>query len=128
MDDLKGKVALVTGGSLGIGQATALEFAAHGTKVVIASRRPAEGEQTVQMIKDAGGEGFDVKCDVSQAEQIKAMVDKTVKVYGRLDYAVNNAGSAGGDKLLLADTQKEVWDRTIDINGYIRVSQQVKRD
>ena len=82
---MENKVALITGGNSGIGRATAIRFAQEGAKVVIAARRVAEGEKTVQVIKDAGGDAIFVKVDVSQADDVEAMVDEAVKTYGRLD-------------------------------------------
>ena len=87
-----GRVALVTGGNSGIGRATALAFARAGAKVVIAARRRAEGEETVEMIHAAGGDACFVQTDVSQAEQVATMVQHALAVYGRLDVACNNAG------------------------------------
>ena len=87
------KVAIVTGGSSGIGRATAVALAKEErVKVVTAARREKEGEETVQLVKEAGGDGIFVKTDVANEEDVKALVKKTIKAYGRLDYAVNNAG------------------------------------
>src|SRR4030067_1678443 len=87
----QGKVALVTGGSSGIGRAAALAFAREGAKVVVASDKNVEaGKETVKMIKQAGGEATFVKADVTRAAEVEAMVKKTVELYGRLDFAYNN--------------------------------------
>jgi NAD(P)-dependent dehydrogenase (short-subunit alcohol dehydrogenase family) len=87
------KVAIVTGGSSGIGRATAVALAKEEeAKVVVAARREKEGEETVQLVKEAGGDSIFVKTDVTNEDDVKALVDKTIKAYGRLDYAVNNAG------------------------------------
>lgn len=114
LNQLYGKVALVTGASSGIGRATALAFARAGAKVVAASRRIAEGEETVRQIQEAGGEAIFVKTDVSKAAEVETLVNKTVDIYGRLDCAFNNAGipSTG----LLTDVLEEDWDRVIDVN------------
>ena len=109
-----GRVALVTGGNSGIGRATALAFARAGAKVVIAARRITEGEETVQMINAAGGTGCFVPTDVSQADQVVTMVQKTIAVYGRLDVAFNNAGM--GSRAPLVDLTEEDFDRVISVN------------
>ncbi|MDF5724086.1 MAG: SDR family oxidoreductase [Rhizonema sp. PD37] len=115
MKMFEGKVVLITGGSSGIGRATAVVFAQEGAKVVVASRREDEGQQTVRLIEEAGSEGIFVKTDVSQAEQVKAMVEKTVATYGRIDCAFNNAGFDGKYAPLVEQTE-ESCDRILDIN------------
>lgn len=115
MNELKDKVALVTGGSTGIGQATAIAFAQAGAKVAIASRTPAAGEKTVSQIKVAGGDAVFIKTDVTQASEVEALVDKTVSIYGRLDCAFNNAGIEG--KLgAIVDETEDNWHSVIDAN------------
>jgi NAD(P)-dependent dehydrogenase (short-subunit alcohol dehydrogenase family) len=89
---LKNKVALVTGGTSGIGRATAIAFGAAGAKVVFSGRRDAEGEKTAKLIRETGAECLYVHSDASNEEDIKALVQKTVATYGRLDFAFNNAG------------------------------------
>lgn len=112
---LDGKVALVTGGNSGIGQATAIAFAREGANVVIAARREPEGEETVRLIKESAGEACFVQTDVSRATDVEAMVQRTVEAYGRLDYAFNNAGT-GGTLGPTADCTEENWDRVIGVN------------
>ena len=112
----EGKVALVTGGNSGIGRATAIQFAREGAKVVIAARRVPEGEETEQMIRDAGGDATFVQTDVSNAADAEAMVAKTVEIYGRLDCAFNNAGVISHDSGRTHEHSEEEWDRIIDIN------------
>lgn len=111
-----GKVALVTGGSSGIGRATAVAFAREGAKVVVASRRIKEGEDTVKLIKKAGSEGSFIKTDVAKADDVKAMVEKTVAIYGRLDYAFNNAGVIEEKPGPLVEQSEETFARIMDIN------------
>mgnify|MGYP001607681558 FL=1 len=90
---LKGKVTIVTGSGQGIGQAIARVFAAEGAKVVIATRTQAHGEATLKLIKGDGGEAMLCTVDIGNVEQAVAMVETTVKKYGRLDIMVHNAAS-----------------------------------
>ena len=92
---LESKVALVTGGTSGIGKAAALALAAAGAKVVVSGRREEEGRTVELAIKKAGGDALFVKADVSREADVKALVDKTVAVFGRLNIAFNNAGIEG---------------------------------
>jgi NAD(P)-dependent dehydrogenase (short-subunit alcohol dehydrogenase family) len=87
-----GKVALVTGGTSGIGKATAIEFARAGAKVVVSGRREKEGAEVVRQIKKLGGDAAFIRTDISKEADVKAMVDFTVEKFGRLDIAFNNAG------------------------------------
>jgi NAD(P)-dependent dehydrogenase (short-subunit alcohol dehydrogenase family) len=91
-NSFKGKVALVTGGTSGIGKATAIEFARAGAKVVLTGRREKEGAQVVAEIKKLGGQAAFVRADVAKDADVKRMVDFTVEKFGRLDIAFNNAG------------------------------------
>ena len=109
----KNKVALVTGGASGIGRATALNFARKGVKVVIADW--IENQETIDIIENLGGDGIFVKCDVSKASDVKALIEKTMSTYGRLDYAFNNAGIEG-TSTPTQDCSEENWDKTIGIN------------
>jgi NAD(P)-dependent dehydrogenase (short-subunit alcohol dehydrogenase family) len=113
--DLKNKVAIVTGGTSGIGRETAVLFAEAGAKVVVAGRREAEGKEVVDQIRAAKGEAFFVKTDVSKAADVEALVHKTVEKYGRIDTAFNNAG-VEGNWTPLVDMAEEDWDRVIDTN------------
>lgn len=92
---MQDKVALVTGGGTGIGKATALKYAAEGAKVVIGNRNEAAGQAVVEQIKADGGEASFLRTDVTDEEQIKALVDHAVATYGRIDAAFNNAGVEG---------------------------------
>ena len=113
---MAGKVGLVTGAASGIGRACAVRFAAEGAAVIVAdleSARPG-GEQTVRTITDAGGRAEYFACDVSRAEDNRALVAHVVARYGRLDFAHNNAGI--GVHALLADTEDEDFDRVVAVN------------
>ncbi|MGH8001420.1 MAG: SDR family NAD(P)-dependent oxidoreductase, partial [Brasilonema sp.] len=87
-----GKVSLVTGGTSGIGRATAIAFGKEGAKVVLTGRREQEGQAVVEEIKQLGGEAIFFRADVSQEEDVKATILKTISTYGKLDCAFNNAG------------------------------------
>lgn len=87
-----GKVVLVTGGTSGIGRATAIAFAREGAKVVVSGRREKAGQETVALVQKAGGEGYFVQTDITDEAQVAALVAKTVEKFGRLDIAFNNAG------------------------------------
>jgi NAD(P)-dependent dehydrogenase (short-subunit alcohol dehydrogenase family) len=110
-----GKVALVTGGNSGIGKETALAFAQRGANVVIAARREAESAETLDLISATGAKAEFVKTDVSDEAQVEAMVAQTVKVFGRLDFAVNNAAITGG-AIPMHEYPREKWDQVISIN------------
>jgi NAD(P)-dependent dehydrogenase (short-subunit alcohol dehydrogenase family) len=112
---LQDKVALVTGGSRGIGRATALAMAREGARVVVASRGSAEGEDTVRLITAAGGVATFMQTDVTQSTEVVALITQTVKTYGRLDCAFNNAGYEGM-RVPTADIPEEDWERTIRTN------------
>jgi NAD(P)-dependent dehydrogenase (short-subunit alcohol dehydrogenase family) len=107
------KVVIVTGGSFGIGRATAIAFAKRGAKVTIADW--IEDNETLNLIKVAGGEAIFIKCDVSKDSDVKAMVEKTVNTFGRLDYAFNNAGIEGMSAITHECTD-EIWEKTIGVN------------
>jgi NAD(P)-dependent dehydrogenase (short-subunit alcohol dehydrogenase family) len=113
--ELKGKVALVTGGTSGIGRDTAVLFAKAGVKVVVTGRREVEGKETVELVRAAGGDGLFVKGDVSKAAEVQELVRKTVEKFGRVDIAFNNAGIEGA-WTPITEQSEEDWDRTIDIN------------
>jgi NAD(P)-dependent dehydrogenase (short-subunit alcohol dehydrogenase family) len=93
-----GKVVLITGGTSGIGRATAVAFAEQGANVVVAGRREAEGAESVRLIEKTGGNGLFVRTDVAIEKEVEAMVARTVEYFGRLDFAFNNAGVSGGER------------------------------
>ena len=109
----KNKVALVTGASFGIGRATAILFAHKGAKVVLADWQ--ENSETLDFITAFGGEALFIKCDVSKLSEVQKMIQKIISVYGRLDYAFNNAGIEGINGSIQECTE-ENWDKTISIN------------
>jgi NAD(P)-dependent dehydrogenase (short-subunit alcohol dehydrogenase family) len=113
--ELEGKVGLVTGGTSGIGRDTAILFAKAGAKVVVAGRREVEGEETIKLIRAAGGDGLFVKADVSKASEVESLIQKTVEKFGRLDVAFNNAGLEGVLVPIVRQSEED-WDRTININ------------
>ena len=111
----KGKVALVTGAGSGIGRAAARIFAREGAKVAAADVNRASAEETVGMIREAGGEAFGLQADVSKAAEVEAMVDAVVGTYGRLDCAFNNAGIEGV-LASTADYTEADWAPVIAVN------------
>ncbi|MEZ6142649.1 MAG: glucose 1-dehydrogenase [Zavarzinella sp.] len=109
-----GKVVLITGGTSGIGKVTALQFAHHGAKVVVAGRREKEGQDVVAEITKAGGEAIFVRTDVANEEDVKNLVDTTVTHFGRLDIAFNNAGVEYASPT--TEFRVEDYQRVFDIN------------
>ena len=113
--DLEGKVGLVTGGTSGIGRETAVLFAKAGAKVVVAGRREVQGNETIEMVRAAGGDALFVKSDVSKAAEVETLIQKVVERFGRLDIAFNNAGIEGVQAPIVRQSEED-WDRTIAIN------------
>jgi NAD(P)-dependent dehydrogenase (short-subunit alcohol dehydrogenase family) len=114
--EFEGKTAIVTGAGSGIGRATAYAFADRGAKVAVADVDTKGGKATVDRIKKSGGEAIFVKTDVSKSAEVQALVNKTVDTYGRLDYALNNAGVNRGIGVPTADYKEEDWDIVQSIN------------
>jgi len=115
MNGIQDAVAIVTGGSTGIGHAAALRFAAEGANVVVADVNVDDGEQTVAEIREAGGEATFVEADVSDETDAEAMVQTAVDTYGGLDFAFNNAGIEG-ESDPSSEQPTSNWDRVIDVN------------
>jgi 3-oxoacyl-ACP reductase-like protein len=114
-DRFKDKVVLITGATSGIGRATAIAFAREGAKVVFCGRRAALGKEVQDEIRQTGGEALYVRADVTQPTDIAALIATTVKTYGRLDIAFNNAGFEGS-LAPMYETTLENWDAVINTN------------
>jgi NAD(P)-dependent dehydrogenase (short-subunit alcohol dehydrogenase family) len=112
---LDGKVAVVTGGSSGIGRATALLMAKEGARVMVADVQQDMGEETAHLIKQSQGEARFFKCDVSNKDAVEEMVAKTIEAFGRLDCAFNNAAIEGASARLDKYPDDE-WDRVLRID------------
>ncbi|MBK7857816.1 MAG: SDR family oxidoreductase [Archangiaceae bacterium] len=113
--EFEGKVAVITGGAFGIGRATALAFAREGAAVVVSDVADGGGEETVSLIRKAGGTGRCVVCDISNRAQVQTLFAGTVQQYGRIDCAFNNAGVEGAMAPLTA-LPDETWDKVIAVN------------
>lgn len=112
-----GAVALVTGGTSGLGKATACAFAQYGVKVVIAARNEDAGQRTVHEIRHNGGEALFVQTDVAHSDQVRRLFQTIKDTYGRLDYAFNNAGTyVTGTFAMTADFTEEDFDNTFAVN------------
>jgi NAD(P)-dependent dehydrogenase (short-subunit alcohol dehydrogenase family) len=120
---LKGKVAIVTGASRGIGKAIAIEFGREGAAVVVAARTEKESErfpgtiyQTAEEVEKGGGRAIPVRCDVTREEEIQAMVERALKEFGQIDILVNNAGISLPYDALLWETPVRHWDLLMAVN------------
>ena len=111
---LKGKVAIITGASRGIGRATALAFARAGAKVVLASRTQHDLETAANLIRTEGREALVVPADVTQVEAVETLVNQTLEAYGQIDILVNNAGT--GLFEIIVDSDPDVWTQVVASN------------
>jgi NAD(P)-dependent dehydrogenase (short-subunit alcohol dehydrogenase family) len=111
----EGKVVLITGGASGIGRVAGLAFAAEGAKVVISDVATEGGEETVRMIAAAGGHSTFVKANVTSAPDVKALIAEVERAYGKLDFALNNAGIDGA-RARTADYPEEIWTQVLEVN------------
>ena len=114
---LANKVALITGGSSGIGRETALLFAKEGAKIVVSDVNDAEGQQTVDLIAAEGGEAVYIHADVSKAADCEAMVALAEEKFGKLNILFNNAGIMHSDDDNAMTTEEAIWDLTMNINA-----------
>ena len=115
MGKLDDKTAVITGASSGIGRAVATLFAEEGARVAVADCMPEGGNETVDIIKKAGGEATFIQADVSRSADVQRMIDTTVESYGRIDILHNHAG-INSPIGLMADVTEEAWDQVIDTN------------
>ena len=124
---LDSKVAIVTGAARGIGRAIALRFAQEGACVAVVDLREDEGHETVRLIEAAGGQAMFVHTDVSDKDQVQAMVDTVVKQWGTIHILVNNAGICPFEDFL--EMSEAMWDQVLDVNlkGYFLCSQAVAK-
>jgi len=116
MSLLKEKTILITGGGSGVGRAAAVACAREGARVAVVDLDADHSEETVHLAQAAGGEASFIQADVTQANQMKAAVQKTVETYGRLDCAFNNAGVVIDEAVKMADYSEDAWDTTIGVN------------
>ena len=111
---LQNKVAIVTGGNSGIGEAAVRLFAEEGAKVAIMARREEQGEAVQNAVRDQGGIAEFIRCDVTEPQEISAAVEKVVEVFGGVDVLFNNAGTAGPESF--PEESRAQWDNVIDVN------------
>jgi NAD(P)-dependent dehydrogenase (short-subunit alcohol dehydrogenase family) len=116
LNTLTSKVAIVTGGTSGIGRAAAIAFAREGASVAVSGRREDEGAATVAAIKSAGGQAIFVRTDVTKESDVAALVNATVRSYGRLDLAFNNAGVGEGISAPIHERTSQEFERVIATN------------
>ncbi len=116
MSGYQGKVALVTGAGSGIGRAAARLYAARGAKVLAVDINAGAAEESVDLIRAAGGEARAFAADVTIGDQVEGAVDAAASAWGRLDVAFNNAGILGAFNVMLTDLTEADWDRSINVN------------
>ena len=114
MTDIRDRIIAITGGSSGIGEATALRLAGEGAKLVLGARRTGRLEALAARIRDAGGEAIVRSLDVARRDQVEAFVRAAVDAHGRLDVLVNNAGVMPLSRM--ADGKVDEWERMVDVN------------
>ena len=114
---MSNKSGLVTGAGSGIGRTTAIAFAKDGAKVMVSDFNEESGKETVEMIREIGGTAEFFPCDVSDEEQVKALVHATVKIFGKLDFAFNNAGT-NGTFAPITQLDTAVFERVMRINVF----------
>ncbi|MFC1992986.1 SDR family oxidoreductase [Chloroflexota bacterium] len=115
IQDFNNKTAIVTGAGSGIGRAAALSFAERGANVVVVDFDDVAAKETVTLIEKKGGEAISIHADVSKDAEVKSMIDGTLKKYGGIDCAFNNAGVTSTGQLIV-DIPEDDWDRIININ------------
>lgn len=114
---LKDKVAIITGATSGIGRASALLFSQEGAKIVVVGRRSDKGREVVSKIKDSAGDAIFVRADVSKAFEVRRMVEKTLRTFGKMDILFNNAGiSPEAAKKPVAGCSEGSWDQVMEVN------------
>ena len=114
MNELKGKIAVVTGGGTGIGEGVAIALAREGAKAVICGRRAEPLERSLEAIKEAGGDGIAIEADVSKVEDVDRLVRTTLETYESVDILVNNAGIGGMGYIHEHDI--DTWDQVMAVN------------
>lgn len=113
---LTDKTAVITGASAGIGRAAALVFAREGARLVLAARRQEEGEETAHMVRRSGGSAIFVAADVSKREHVERVFEESLRTFGPVDCAFNNAGVEAVPNTLTADYSEDDWDRLVAVN------------
>ncbi|MFD0618619.1 SDR family NAD(P)-dependent oxidoreductase [Paenibacillus sp. GCM10027629] len=111
---LQNKTALITGAGSGIGRMTALRFASEGAKVIVNDLKAVDGEETVRLIREQGGEAAFVQADVTIASDVERMVEQALQTYGVIDILFNNAGISGVGAI--HELSEELWDRVVNVN------------